>query len=361
MKGLAELLLKKEIDMTYKEIIEDNIQNHSGANKWWPKYAFHYTDVSNAVSILNSGFLYSRMHVKEKGLMHSDNASRKVIDMTRQETMASVRFYFRPKTPTQYHNEGFKHSQLRYDNDLDANVPVPVFLLFNLEKLLSMPETKFSQFPQSGSGSKVFNTETDFMNFDFDKIYSDGPMSNPDEKKYRHAEILFPDSFKISSCLKMIICRNNIERVTLLNCLREKNKDAYNTYKSLVKVRNPDVFYNNGLFVDACTYNNNKASITFSDKNAKLTYMESQIRKSNLSKEDLQAVNAKAEFDWVRGERIIDHLEATLEINYVKGGTVVFDFTQYDSKEADLLLIKFYVENMLMCYIEQPLAEIEMI
>ena len=186
-------------------------------------------------------------------------------------------------------------------------------------------------------------------------------MSNPDAKKYRHAEILFPDSFKISSCLRMILCRNNIERVTLLNWLREKNKDAYNKYKSFVKVRNPDVFYNNGLFIDACTYNNNKASITFSDKSSKLAYMEKQIRKSNLREKDLKAVNARAEFDWLSGGRMIDHLEANLEINYAQGGTVVFDFTHSENKGADLLLIKFYIENMFMCYIEQPLAEIEMI
>ena len=45
--------------MTYKDIIRDNCENHSSVS-WWPKFAFHYTDISNAISILHSGFLYSR-------------------------------------------------------------------------------------------------------------------------------------------------------------------------------------------------------------------------------------------------------------------------------------------------------------
>ena len=45
--------------MEYIDIIRDNSENHSPVS-WWPKFAFHYTDVTNAVSILSSGFLYSR-------------------------------------------------------------------------------------------------------------------------------------------------------------------------------------------------------------------------------------------------------------------------------------------------------------
>ena len=34
--------------MTFEEIIQENCRNHS-AVQWWPLYAYHYTDVENAV------------------------------------------------------------------------------------------------------------------------------------------------------------------------------------------------------------------------------------------------------------------------------------------------------------------------
>ena len=45
--------------MEYIDIIRENSEKHSPVS-WWPKFAFHYTDVTNAVSILSSGHLYSR-------------------------------------------------------------------------------------------------------------------------------------------------------------------------------------------------------------------------------------------------------------------------------------------------------------
>ena len=114
--------------MTFREIIANNCLENSPVD-WWPKYAYHYTDISNAVSILRSGYIYSRIHATESGLMQNDNASRQVIDITNRAAVSSVRFYFRPLTPTQYHNEGYKHPQLRYNHDENANTPVPVFFL----------------------------------------------------------------------------------------------------------------------------------------------------------------------------------------------------------------------------------------
>ena len=92
--------------MTYAEIIQNNCEKVNPS--WWPKFAYHYTDVTNAVSILSSGKLYSRVKAGAKGVMENDNASRQVIDMTETRATSYVRFYFRPLTPTQYHNEGVR-------------------------------------------------------------------------------------------------------------------------------------------------------------------------------------------------------------------------------------------------------------
>lgn len=45
--------------MEYIDIINNNIKYNTPV-KWWPKFAYHHTDVSNAVNILSTGFLYSR-------------------------------------------------------------------------------------------------------------------------------------------------------------------------------------------------------------------------------------------------------------------------------------------------------------
>ena len=156
--------------MTYKDIIRDNCENHSSVS-WWPRFAFHYTDVTNAVSILDSGYLYSRADASHLKVMRNDNASRQVIDMTNSGVVSKVRFYFRPLTPTQYYNEGYKHPALRYDRDENANVPVPIFLLFDLEKLLSLPGVQFSETSQAGHGSNVYSGVDAFSRLNFDYIY----------------------------------------------------------------------------------------------------------------------------------------------------------------------------------------------
>ena len=202
--------------MSYSDIILDNRFHHSPV-RWWPKFAFHYTDVTNAVSILDSGMLFSRSNAEHLGLMHNDNASRQVIDMTQAEAQSCVRFYFRPLTPTQYYNEGFKHIQLRYDDDENANTPVPIFFLFDLAKLLSLPGVRFSEQKQAGYGSTLLQGEDDFAKMNFDYIYSIGPKNIGEMKPYRHAEILHQNSMPIDTCLRYIGCRNKVERLTLMN------------------------------------------------------------------------------------------------------------------------------------------------
>ena len=98
--------------MSYLEVIQNNCEKHSPVS-WWPRFAYHYTDITNVASILKSGYLYSRSNAKELGIMSNDNASRQVIDMTQTEAISCVRFYFRPLTPTQYYNEGYKHRLTR--------------------------------------------------------------------------------------------------------------------------------------------------------------------------------------------------------------------------------------------------------
>jgi len=84
--------------MSFSEIIKKDYE--SFPVKWWTKFAFHYTDISNALSVLQAGKLYSRLYAQEEHLMKNDNASYQVIDITASNAQSYVRFYFRPLTPT---------------------------------------------------------------------------------------------------------------------------------------------------------------------------------------------------------------------------------------------------------------------
>ncbi len=344
--------------MDYSEIIAENCKNKSKFT-WWPKFAYHYTDVTNVISILSSGHLYSRVDAQKMSLMKNDNASRQVIDMTETEALANVRFYFRPLTPTQYHNEGYKHLELRYYGDQNANVPVPVFLLFNLEKLLQMPLTEFSEQAQSGHGTEKHHGLSEFEKLDFAKIYSCGPIGEDRELlKYRHAEILYPNSFSIDSCLQFILCRNDIERTSLLNLLREQSSTAFYKYKDKIKVCKDGMFEKNGLFVSDYIYHNGTLSISFSNTYDKQQYDKRQMKNNCLEK--LSTLRARAQFDWVNGKKTVTTITSNFELDYLNTRSITFSkLPEY--KDARSLKIKLLFGDNIMCYLEQSLAESELL
>lgn len=294
------------------------------------------------------------------GLMKIDNASRQVIEMTSAETTSYVRFYFRPKTPTQYHNEGFKHSSLRYDGDTHANVPVPIFFLLDLETLLEHPHVLFSETHQAGSGSPLYHSPEDFASFNFHKIYSSGSMTS-DEKAYRHAEILIPNYLDITPYLKYVFCRNTIEKTTLLNLLKQEDSETFKTFKEIIKIPRKETFENNGLYVTECVHHQGKAGITFSDSQAKEYFVRRQMQKLHLHPHQLAPVEARAEFDWIgKSEKLLYHDEVGFEVNYAHPKSVLFQNLKAVPL-AEKLHIKIYLEHMLVCFNEYSIAESEML
>ena len=348
--------------MTYRDIIERNSDNPNIKIKWWTRYAFHYTDVTNAIGILTSGHLYSRKDAIKAGMMKCDNASRQVINMTKAETFLNARFYFRPLTPTQFHNEGYKHPNLRFQTEDNANVPVPIFFLFDLEKLLSQPDTKFSEMTQAGHGSPYYSTPNDFSNLNFSKIYSEGPMSDSDEKYYRHAEIAYPKGYPIDDSLRFICCRNDIEKMTLLNYLRDKDNEIYKKYKRMIKVVKQELYLKNGLFITDCFYYQKDAYIQFSNTYEKKRYIEYQSSNSTETIE-LSKIIARADFEWIgngEGNGLLHRVSLTFPVDYEEGGAYLFEDIGH-IPNATLLRIKVFIEEQPICYFEQSLSESEML
>ena len=338
---------KSQMSKNYKEIITDNINTYGGK----AGYAYHYTDVTNAVNILATGYLYSRQKCNEKNLMQNDNASSSVIGNTSTATKDDVRFYFRPLTPTQYYNEGYKHPQIRFSSDINANVPVPIFFLFDLQKMLeNIPELRFTPMGRAGySNMELLNGIESFSNLPFDKIYSTGFYDKDiegDLKVYRHAELAVSKKFEVLPYIKHIVCRNEIEYFTLINLLRDSNKELFRKYQAYIlngeRVVLP-LFERNGLFVTDIRLNFNAGDL--------VVYFANYPDKMNYDRKfqnfQLQQIVVNTE---VSG--IIENKPFTCcfknEINYIQPQKIKIDIP--NMCKIDFTGIKIYFDKCLMAY-----------
>lgn len=177
---------------------------------WWADYLFHFTEIHNAVSILKSEELLSRNEVLRQKINFVDSALSNVINMTNEKYKEYVRFYFRPKTPTLYLNEGIRPS-------LPVNAPhcaVPVYFLFSSKDILSMQSSKFSN-GNLANDPELFETSDDFAKLPFNKIYHDGSIREFENRRdivnCRHSEVLVPKRVSLEH-LKQIECRSSAER-----------------------------------------------------------------------------------------------------------------------------------------------------
>ena len=337
--------------MSYKDIV---VKNEGFAPvRWWSHYAYHYTDVRNAVSILESGVLYSRMRAEELEVMLNDNASRQVINMTAAKTTSYVRFYFRPLTPTQYHNEGFKHRDFRYDGDPNANVPVPIFFFFYLDQLLSDPNTCFSEGSEAGGGNPLLSGEEAFSALNFEMIYRNGPYLTQDKKRegsYRQSEILYPDKYSINKSIAGIVCRNAEEKFTLLNLLKDKSYGLFSYWEPRIRVINKDLYYNNGLYVSECSLHASDFSISFSDVYPRKRYAGKQSGD--------YPIKVSARFEWLLCNEVIYRRDFGWYVNYLDTKPTTFHGVP-EIKKAQELSFRVYFEGQLMCYRRYSLSKNE--
>lgn len=206
------------------EIIEflDNLADKSwlgSIRSRWVDFVFHYTDIRNAFEILENGKLLCRGALERESNMPVDNASEIVIANTEQLVKEYVRLYFRPKTPTQYTNEGVRPQS---EQRLKSHCPVPIFFLFDSKAILTKDDSKFSQGNLARLGiQSLCSTAGELKEFDFKKIYHTGSFSQAERNEiisHRNAEIVVPDELDLSA-LKFIACRSPAEKETLLNLL----------------------------------------------------------------------------------------------------------------------------------------------
>lgn len=227
----------------------------------WPRFVYHFTNIRMAVSILEQGVLLSRNEVLSQGLMATDNASPQVIAQTREQWKDYVRLYFRPRTPTQYRNEGFRPSG---HYGLGTHCPMPVYFLFDSQTILARPDSRFSNGSLASPGSRVFSTTEELNQMPFMDIYHDAPLPDDEDQRRqiitrRQAEVVIPNRLGLDA-LKFIACRSPAERETLLHLLTSESRSLW-LDKIVLENSRSNVFFKDWVYVKSVELE--RSSITF--------------------------------------------------------------------------------------------------
>ncbi|HAJ36313.1 MAG TPA: hypothetical protein DCL15_11525 [Chloroflexi bacterium] len=236
--------------------------------RWWPQFAFHYTDIRNAVSVLQDGRLYSRLQAAQQGKMAVSSGSDEVLAGTDVNILDCVRLYFRPKTPTQFWAEGVhSRSSLSQSKFPDAHCPVPVFLLLDLAAVLGLPDSLFSDRGLGARNYRLGRTLAELKSLPWRQIYHNTwiDWSDPDSAHEviacRNAEIVVPRQLDLSA-LKYIYCRSEAEKDTLIHLLPVALRKQYRN-KIVASTRN-ELFFRQRTFIERAVLMNDRIYLRFS-------------------------------------------------------------------------------------------------
>lgn len=240
--------------------------------KYWADYLFHFTEMKNAVSILKTKRLMSRNKALKENKMYSDNASHEVIEQTYAHVLDYARFYFRPLTPTQYHNEG-----LIKGNPTDKHCPNPVFFLFDLNLLTQYPDKSIISEKTLSSSLSIHNATNKIdalNNYNYRKIYHSGsfdPMTDSDIIQYRQAEFIVRDEVNLDN-LKWIVTRSKAEKETLLLWLHEDNIHDYDDMIICDYEQNFEyMFLKKRLYIENVVLEQNFITVDIANKSSEYT------------------------------------------------------------------------------------------
>ena len=210
------------------EIIEHMEQLRSSAGldrsrRFWPNWLYRSDHVENTAKILNSGRLLSRGAAERDNLIPVDSASQQIVGQLPERHRNLVRLYFRPRTPTNYANEGIRpQGMIQYG----AHMPVPVYLLF-ASSLLAKRGVWFTK-GRLSEGAEVGDSAEFLRSIDFRDVYHDRSVGRMGESERRptilnarHSEVVVENELRLGK-LRHVVCRSAPERETLLNLLTRK-------------------------------------------------------------------------------------------------------------------------------------------
>lgn len=241
---------------------------------------WHFTDINNMANILSFQEIASKNWGTEQQIIRNDNAASSVNnDATKPWVHDYARFYLRPKTPTQYRNEGIyqyygdhpdfkampksltnRNQTAFWTDGRPAHLPVPVFIGFSLSKFLqqgghlvkgSLAGKRVADQPEA-----MFDDDCSFLKEHVRQIYKDWSAPN----WLKHTEFVFPQrlKFKASDILRIVV-RSEAEKLVLLTLLTEHDSALFSNKQSHQEIDpqryidrivvDPQFFYSHGSMV----------------------------------------------------------------------------------------------------------------
>ena len=207
-------------------------------------FLFHPTDIHDVAGVLKQGELLSP-HAQGRNA-HS-----------RMDRM--VKLYFRPRTPDQYHAEGFRTAQQTVS---PGYTPIPVYLLFDLESLICHPEARFSE-GDPAKTKKTYKTPAYFRDMPFECIYHDSWFM-PDEReeilRCREAQVILPERLGLES-LELIWLRSEAEYEALHYLLGDT---LWREWHDKITCRNDfHLFHNHRVYVRSVALMDEQIQVEF--------------------------------------------------------------------------------------------------
>ena len=204
--------------------------------------AFHFTHMDNAIKIIRTMKLQSRNNAEGH---FSNSAGNNVHRTTKAHRFA--RFYFMPKSPTQFYNEclGKDIDYSKYQKALNLGLPkcpLPVFFVFDIEEILSvMPDLcYYSNGNMQKDSSKCFKVvenpnrikakEIYINSFDtFDERQQEFLVEGElDFSKLKHVQICCYDSYQMEKLKEELKGTKWEDIVTIgTNLYEYKNKELH--------------------------------------------------------------------------------------------------------------------------------------
>lgn len=207
--------------------------------------AYHFTHMSNAVKIIKSMKLQSRNYAEGN---FSNSAGSNVHRTNKAHRFA--RFYFMPKSPTQFYNEclGKDRSDGKYYNKAYKlglpKCPMPVFFVFDVEELLmSMPDKcYYSNGNMQKDSSRYFRVIEEPNRIKAREIY----INSYDTFNERQQEFLVDGELDFSRLKNVeIFCYDSFQATMLREELKGTQwEDVVTEGKSLYERTNKELFFN---------------------------------------------------------------------------------------------------------------------
>lgn len=213
-----------------------------GGRVWWTYFLFAYADLETVAESLTSG----KLTAPPKSLA------------TKSRQDEHVRLFFRPRTPELWSREGIRSIARRTDGDISR----PVYMMFDLESVLCLPDARFSTGDPSIT-KKTFATSNAFSEMPFEMIYHDG-VPRPAEKdeilQSRRAQVQVPSPLTLET-LQLVWCRSEAEVETLRNLLPEAIRRQH--AEQITARADYSLFHRRGAYVENVHLRSHTARVMF--------------------------------------------------------------------------------------------------